>query len=231
MNRSEKYTCRLNIEIVHEYYVNTLPPVILTPTAETVALLKKQNILFRNTANGSCAFLIESGFSFDDGYKLRIELRPSDHKFYYVSQSVSVHEFINVYDSDLPNVWKIMEIDTEKINSDNINDLKINIETFEKYYEYICIPKYCNDDIKVKLTDEKTEIKTEKISLPGIQSAFRFITKDKIKLSQNNTVIKMHLWETKEYGDRLISSAVPNPLHTEISVIDPKNTLTTYFYF
>ena len=84
------------------------------------------------------------------------------------------------------------------------------------------------------MTEEKQRIRvkedTGRTTLPDGTFTRRFVTAEKIKLRQNSG-IKMQLWETREMGERLISSAIPCPQLSQPSPFSPKDMLTHIRYY
>ncbi len=222
----------------HEYYAKTSCPVLLAPSEETKLLFKKSNLIFRQINNGEYWVLKEEKFQehdlLDEQPRLSFDLYPLNHTFYYVSDKIEKQElFFSVNDEKKPRVWKPIELNIPYLINRKPEEISVNITTVLKYYEYIFIPKYSKTATKIKLTEERNRItfkEAEQISLPDIPIAFRFLADKKIKLTQENN-LKMQLWELKEHGDRLLSDQIPNPQPGECSLVDPKNVLTTYFYY
>lgn len=233
-----RYTTWFQIALSHEYYVKDACPVSLIPSKETALFFRKSNILFRRQNANKWLMIKEEKQPveelWNDEYPtLSFELYPMDKNFYYLSAGMVDNDYFTVKNIMVPNVWKTIEIDLKNLINKRPEEIQINISSVEKYYEYVLIPKYHKTETNIRLAEERSKVhfkKLEKIALPGIPEAFRFVTEEKIKLKQD-IGLKVQLWESKESGERLISECIPNPQPDQCSIIDPKNVLTTYFYY
>lgn len=238
MGRSECYKKWVTITILHEYYVRTSCPVNLEPLEEIKSIFKKHNILLIQQKVTQWCLFFENKLDLNDlllnKYKFIFGLYPQSEKFHYLSlKSTSINDAFSLHDAPMSNAWRNVELNLQYIISNNLQKIDIQIASPEKYYEYICIPKYYNSDVKLKLKEEQNRIEfnEEKFQpITDIQDAIRFVSKEKIKLSDGNN-LKMQLWEVRNSGERLISNFIPNPQPDELSLSNPQDTITTYFYF
>lgn len=237
MSSSERYKLWLTISFSHEYYARTSCPVNLVILPETKLIFNKHNLLFLKQQTTQWDIFIEEKFDPNDllnnEYKLTFGLYPQSEKFYYLSQTITVNDAFFLHDNTRSKAWRIAELNLPHIINNNLQKIDIRITSPEKRYEYICIPKYHHSNTKLKLVDERNsvEFNEEKFQpIADIQDALRFVSKEKIKLSENNNP-KIQLWEIRDSGEKLISNVIPNPQPDERSFIDPKDTITTYFYF
>ncbi len=235
----ETYKIWFYITVSHEYYLEEGCPVSLTPAADTKGFFCKYGILFKRQAADKWAVLINGRYSLKELLMYNIysglsfELRPDDKIFYYLSGDIYQDGTFSVKDLNIPRVWKTIKVDLEYLIDKAPEEVNIRISSVYKYYEYIFIPKYTRENIKIKLKEERARIRfgnVEKIKFPGVPFAFRFVSEDKIKLSLSNS-LKFQLWETRDGGERLISGCVPEPSPDECSVSDPKDVLASYFYY
>ena len=232
----QTYKTGLDIHLKHEYYAGGICPVSLTPDARTARCFSRFDILFRNHADGAC-LIVKEDFHIrdltDEEACFRFELRPRDAQFYHVTQTAAGDETFSLNDSSSPLVWKELEISTAGIAAGKQNEITVNIRGVEKYYEYLCIPRYNPAGIRLKMTEEKNRTGltgAEQVSLPDIPVVYRFATLEKIKLRQNSN-LQMQLWEVRESGEREISKTIPNPQPGQFSPIRTQETVASFFYF
>lgn len=236
MGRMETYKIGLSIHLRHEYYANGICPVSVTPDARTARCFSRFDILLRKHTDG-VRLLVKEDFRAEDltdeDARFHFELRPQDALLYYVTQAVDGDETFSLNDSSTPAVWKELEINAAHIAAGKQSEITVNIQGVERYYEYLCIPKYNPAGIRLKMTEEKNRAgltEAEQVSLPDIPVVYRFTTLRKVKLRQNSA-LRMYLWEVRESGEREISKTVPNPQPDQFSPIRTPETVATFFYF
>ena len=236
MSQSEKYNLWITVTLNHSYYGLNNCPVMLEPDAGTTRIFRKFGFLFKALSSNKYAILVPENFDFNyliqEEIHFRLTIKPLDKQFYHVTGTINMNDFFNISDSSQYGIWKELEINLRNIIFQQKSNIEIDITSVEKHYEYICIPKYNEGNTIITLSEEKNRIRFSKseIELFTIPKAFRFISEEKIKLMQHNE-IKTQLWETKEHGEKLISKEIPNPNPGQYSPIDPKNSITTYFYY
>lgn len=227
-----------SILLSHAYYVKRPCPLSLIPSEQTERFFKRHALLFLHRDANKWLVLKDADcpaeeFSDADFPFLSLGLRPAEKEFYYVSGAIRENSLFTVTEPESPGDWKVLEINTDSLIREKAEEIRMEIEPVSKFQEYILIPKYQRTDTKIKLVEERDKIRfreTGKVLLPGISEAFRFVTEEEVKLVQGND-FKIQLWEIRENGERLISECVPAPAPDACSVLDPKNFLTSYFYY
>lgn len=227
-----------SILLSHEYYVKRSCPLSLIPSEQTEKFFKRRTLLFLHQDANKWLVLKDADCPVEelsdvDFPFLSLGLRPAEKEFYYVSGAIKENHLFTVTEQKSPGDWKVLEISTDLLIREKAEEVRIEIESVRKFQEYILIPKYQRADTKIKLVEEREKIRfreTGKVLLPGISGALRFVTEEEVKLVQGND-FKIQLWEIRENGERLISECVPAPAPDACSVLDPKNFLTSYFYY
>lgn len=239
MSSSEKFKPWLTCSISHDYYVRTACPVTFEPAQDTLFALKKHNILFVSQQKTQWTLLVEENFDpkdlLENECKLFFGLYPQNELFHYVSL-ISNTENNNFYLHDVPlsKWWKMMELNLQHIIDNKVQDISIKITSPEKYFEYVLIPKFHDANVNIKFSEERnrlTFVQGDQDFLAELGTIFPFRSEEKVKLSEDNERIKTLLWEVRDSGERLISTYIPNPKPNEISIINSKDTITSYFYF
>ena len=216
INSLATYKTGLGIALTHGYYAGGCP-VELLPDAATNDIFRRHDILFRPQGANRWQLLVRDGFRTEDlaGEEMhfRFNLLVKDALVYYVSQEME----------------KNVVIDMQTVEK----QFNIHIPAVEKYLEYICIPKYTGADVPVNMKEEKGRIRmkaVERVSLPDIPVAWRFVSEEKIRLEQRNP-FKMQLLEIRKIGERMIGSEIPSPRPDRFSPTSPKDTITIFFYY
>lgn len=238
MRNVQEYRLWLTITISHEYFTQTHCPVILDPLPETQFIFKKCNIMFIRQHTTRWDLFIEEKFNPEDllmkEYKVIFGLVPQNRKFYYLSLNPTTkHDTFCSHSAPASKTWRNIDLNLPYIINNNLQNIDISVKSPEKHYEYVCIPKYHNSNINLQLRDERNIIELhEKEFYPvaDIRNARRFMSKERVKLSEDNDP-KIQLVEIRDSGERVISNSIPNPQPDEFSLIDPEGTITTYFYF
>ncbi|MDR1679397.1 MAG: hypothetical protein LBR81_06410 [Prevotellaceae bacterium] len=231
----QRYEEWLSIELQHEYYGNAPCPATLVPDEETACLLKRNNILWKSHAS-QCLLLAGSKFSLpvEEELYLRFDIRNTGEQFHYVSHSCEESEAFSIAESGIAGVWKTIVLDVSSIIRNNLKHLPVHIRATEKYIEYLCIPKYGREDLKLQMTDDKDYFSLinppEQLSLPAMPVVWRFVSKEKITLKQR-VEAKTKLCEIRNYGERIIGNAIPFPRPEQFSPVSPRDTITTFFYY
>lgn len=225
----------LSIGLSHEYYGDDPCPALLIPDAATVRWLQRNGILLRKRHASQCLLLAGSEIDLtDEETHLQFEIRSSDERFYYVSQSCEENAAFSIASSEICGVWKTVVLHPSFLAGMLQKRLTIHIQTQEKYVEYLCIPKYNKPDLNLRMADENNCLPLvnppEQASLPGVPTAWKFITKEKVRLRQNDEV-KTRLWEIRDHGERMIGNAIPFPRPEQFSPLSPKDTITSFFYY
>lgn len=228
----------VSIELSHEYYDGTPCPALLVPDAATVRRLQHNGILLRKRYATQCS-LIAGGDSgeinlTDEDVYLQFEIRTSDERFHYVSQSCEEDASFSIVDSGVCGVWRTITLNPLVLAGMMSKQLKVRINAPEKHIEYLCIPKYNKPDLNLRMSDDSNSLfltnPPEQVSLPGIPTAWKFVTKEKVRLKQHSEV-KTTLWEIRDHGERVIGNAIPFPRPEQFSPLSPNDTITSFFYY
>jgi hypothetical protein len=217
MGSLTSYKTKLTVVLKHEYYLGNSCPVMLCPDAATVRIFNRYGILFRPQGANQWQLLVRDGFRTEDlaaeETRFHFNLLVRDELVYYVSQDMKSSVVIDIRTAG--------------------EQFDLHIPAVEKQLEYICIPKYIGADVPVKMKEEKGRIRlkaAERVSLPGVPAAWRFVSEEKIRLEQRNP-LKMQLWEIRENGERMISGEISPPRPNRFSPVSPKDMVTTFFYY
>ena len=237
MTHSGKYETWFCITLSHEYYENGICPISLIPSTESKNFFRRSNILFLQQRDNSWILLkeknVQSTELYDDDFqKMHFHLQHSKTAIYYNSDGIYENDSFSATNTSYANTWKTIELDTGNIIKNDLAEINIKIATVYKNYEFILIPKH-HKNLQIKLVEIRNKIQfevLEQLLLPNIGDVYRFLSKEKIKLTDSNN-LKIQLWEIKETGERLLCNTIPIPQPEQISLIDPKNALSTYFYF
>lgn len=236
MSNMEHYAVWYEIKISHDYYPDNFVPLELLPTNETRIYMLRNNILLRKNREGYWSLLKPAGEKPEEKEAgLSFEIRITSPDFYYVTgRDVRATETsYTLSDPQYPSAWKIFTIQPLETEEEVLRQINWKIPTVEMYFEYICIPKYSQVDLHLKMIDDKNEFQIkgpEKVDLAGDKEVLRFVTKDPIPL-RNTYKYKMQLWEVRDSGERLMSDNIPCPNPSERSIYSPNDTITTYYYF
>lgn len=242
MNRGEHYEAWIHLAIRHEYYGDGTCPVTLVPSLKTKFFLDKAGVLFRTTGKNKWVLAKRTGELANRQWELLqgeldllFELCPTSDRFYYLSrvEESAKEPYFQFKDSSHAGVWKTVEIAPDWAASKTGAEVNIKIATERKFWEYILIPKYNTSSLQLKLEEYRDKIQfeeVEKLELLDEPEVFRFRSTEAIKLNQiYDYTVKLS--EIRANGERIISDRIPIPQPEQVSVISPRDTLTTYFYF
>lgn len=231
MNSIEKYDIWFTIRVVHEYYDNGNCPVALTPSRETISFFKRNGIICKMTGNNKWVLLTQSkDFALETAGILSFEMIPQDNIFYYITELPQKKDNDDYILEKSLAVGKWMNV---LIPFDNVKEeIDIGLRTKFKYWEFVIIPRYADDNVILRIEEKRNRITfgdMEEIGFPGVGKAFRVSTveKNKIKETQEHVV---RLYEIRSNGERLLSGNIPLPRPDEVSMTQPEDTVTTYFY-
>lgn len=244
----EKFAKLFNFTIQHKFYQNQKIPLSIFPSEITKKVLAENNLFFKQNSDAKYCLikLLNENFFFKkDEIFLDFELIPNSDEFYYCSENEILVENTKAKDFSISLIenknsiknkksWKNLQFclknNLEKIEKEI--DFEIIIPNKEKFFEFILIPKYNDLNLDLKLIEEKKLIEFEEkaaINFMNFQ-ALRFKTKNKIPLT-NNLNYKIKLIEIRKFGEKILSEEIPIPKAENISQINPKDTITTYYYF
>jgi len=233
-----QYEIWITIEIGHEYYANNNVPLLVTPDIETRLLFAKYNIIFRKQRGNQWVLLKPSDDVLMDKEELvfRFELQISSEEFYYSTGDyiMKPDSLFVLKETHKPNVWKVMEIPYSEAINEEDRHISLQLESKRKYLEYLFIPKYTlTKDLSLKLEEERGRIEFERpkvVTLFEETNVIRFISREQVSLKKSNDY-KIRLWEVRPTGEKLLSEYIPYPKAEDISVIQPQDSITTYYYF
>jgi len=234
---NEKYEVWFDISISHAYFGMGLAPLTLSPTDNTRIFLSKSRILFKQIESNRWVLLrIKEEMANTDDPDLSFNISINSDEFYYVTAKniTEINPSFSLSDSQYPRIWKTIKLTDPLGNKEKTSEqILLQIPTVEKYLEYICIPKFHPGNINLKMNEDKNNFQIhppKKVSLPDNVEVIRFVSKDKIPLKKIYTD-KVRLWEVRDSGERLISEVIPYPNPSNISIFQPNDTITTYYYF
>jgi hypothetical protein len=226
------YEPALSIALRHEYYPSGFCPVSLAPTAETARLLAQCDILFRRQKANRWLLMAQKALAEPDS--LHFNLTADDNTLYYVTRAWKENPAVKVEAANAPKVWQTLTVDVQYLAENEQTEIIVEAESEEKYLEYLCIPRFNGADIPLRMTEEKRRIQVkespEKAALPDGTEARYFVTAEKVKLRLNSG-IKMLLWEVRENGERLIGNAIDSPAPSQPSLLNPRDTVTRFYYY
>lgn len=231
MVHQDKYKIWFSIRINHSYYEGKVCPVSLYPKEETLSFLNRNDIIFRNQDKDKwvCIASVNHIMEADEDMLLEFEIIPFDNLLYYVSGEpfIQTEEYVISKDSG-DGKWIKLSIPLNRLQK----EITINLEGVNKYWEYIVVPKYQDKNIKLKLKEHQDqpvfqEVKT--IEHPSMGEVFYAISKEKVRL-KDSYQCKIQLLEIQEEGEHVLSNNLPLPRPDAISVLNPADTITTYFY-
>lgn len=241
------YKVWITITITHGFYHSENCGVVLKETERSALLIKKAGLLFRRQSPVKWVLLkneTEKGMTNhtdlilkEGNFTLDFNLIPDTAVFYYFTdlkkQSVEGDGWVlqtskNGY--------------TDKINlriavtpglSDNTKDIRINIPNRNAFWEFILIPKHSQVAEPPVLRENTGKLNfsaPEKIRLPGEVEAYRCVTETQVPMKKVYDS-RISLWIKREKGEMLLSNRIPLPQPDSVSVINPQEMITTYFYF
>jgi hypothetical protein len=231
MNRIEKYDIWFTIRVVHEYYDNGNCLVALTPSRETMNFFRRNGIIYKMMGHNKWALLTQSkDFSLDAADTFCFEMIPQHNILYYVTELSQKKENENYILEKNPAVGKWMNV----LVPFDIVEEEINIElkTKLKYWEFIIIPRYATDNANLRIEEKRNRITFGDIGetlFPGVGKVFRVSTIEKNKMKETQEYV-VRLYEIRSNGERLLSGDIPLPRPDELSMTQPEDTVTTYFY-
>lgn len=243
-NKIEKYIRLGGFRITHAYYTSSACPLDMLWSAEFVSIAKKMGLfLYKSEANFWCFCMSDTDLLkhraeliSEESIILKLDLVPLQNDFYYVTTSaIKVEE---IYDWGISKdalkmgVWRNVEISIKKLFDLENSSICYQIDSIEKYWEYLIICKRKIPPYDIVLSEESKQLNfhsQEIVSLPDGRNAYRFLSKERICLSQEKKY-KIQLHEVRDKGNRLISDYIANPLYDQASVFSPTNTLSSYIY-
>lgn len=227
----------LRITLSHEYYEKNSYPITLVPTEETRLLFQRLGMLFLQYRPAEWLVAAQEGMPEREalaGATLVLGIQPVNPGFYYVTEDeLCLPEGCSAKKAGSPVIWKQIEIDSARFAGQEAAEIPIRIRTFRKYHEYLFIPKYAHPDTIIRFAEIRGRVRFRKatqVELPGIPRAFRFLSEEKIRLTDSYD-LGMLLWESDGQNEHLLYDGIPVPKPEQTSIISPRDTISTYFYY
>lgn len=230
---SELYTICVSIEIFHEYYNNSFTPIDLIPGEQTRMYIRRNNLILKKISANRWFLLKMNSEVLEYVDRLVFELHALSDELYYVSDEQLEGENFDIKPSVKPGIWKYIEINTENLMEKESVHIRIDLKSKMKYLEFLFIPKYHSETINLRLLEEKRRLENvgpEDHYILDNVLVKRFVSKETILLKEKPDY-NFALWEVRDSGERMLTNRIPLPRPDNISLISPKDTITTYFYF
>ncbi|WP_199119187.1 hypothetical protein [Pedobacter sp. ASV28] len=232
------YRLWITLNTSHEYFSGIGEYIALMPTVETRQLLAKLGLLFKSLGKNSWGLLIPDGFSElineKEAYQFKFSLKNVDAGFYYYTDhentpSESIWELQYLGKNG---IWKELTLNLTKKEFVKENKIDLIIHGVKKFVEVIVIQRSANKEVLVLKEDRnQLQFSSSTIAFPGeSQPVYRFVTKEPIALKEVYAY-KLTLWKVLGNAEVLLSNFIPFPEASSQSIINPLNTITSYFYF
>jgi hypothetical protein len=238
MANTVPYNVWLTIKIAHEYYSGNRNGLTLVPTAGTLKLLAKEGILIRQPDSCTWILLRQENIDvvtlneLDTG--LAFYIKDIDPGFYYVTDSGIQNSGTGwkIEDTNTTGVWKMLVVSIDGTMPADGPVVDITLSSAQKFLEFIVIARSGNRiPLLLKESKDRLAFNVSEINFPGEeQPVYRFITQSRVPL-KGAYDHNIGLWEQKENGEVLLSSTIPFPKATSVSVMSPTDTISSYFYF
>ena len=238
MSNTASYSVCNTVTIVHEYFNTDKCHLDLVPSAGSAQQLKKAGMIFRK--QNRCTWIMlkldgaPSGTSLSDSKPLQFDLRNHTAEFYYYSQptwEAPVGMGCKLEYIGRNGVWAALTMPT--VFSEAGATLTIPINSKQKFWEFILLPKsgIATEDLQIR--DDKNLLHFEKgewVKFPGEkQPVLRFVSTEAVTL-RDSYPYRIRLWENKTNGENMLCS-LTSPKPSAMSTITPENTITSYCYY
>lgn len=238
MENTATYTAWITIKINHDFFVNGRNCMTIVPTRDTHKLLTRAGIIIKQSDSSTWLLLKQEGLNeiMEENLIGQLEfcLMNTDPGFYYytddaVADGKPVWELAAVGKNG---IWKTLTINVDKALLAQKTVIDIAISSPEKFLEFLVIAKSGNrPPLALREDNDKLVFNQSEVDFPGEPlPVYRFITSKPIALKEAYNY-RIQLWEVKDNGESLLSSGVPFPKTAAISMINSKNTISSYFYF
>ena len=234
----------IKIELSHAYFQTKKCGFDIVPDEKTLDLLKKAGILIKK--RDACTWLlIKHNDEEDERLKLFLEAidfpalsfhikNQSAESYYYTEpETIYADSYEHKYIGKNGIFFELTVPVDKKIINKGLN-VNLQLKSKYKYWEFIMIPKFSPENVRIKLQESKGKIDFDpkgKINFPGEgKEIFRFVSKEPIELKEKYDYI-IRLWEEKDKWDYLLIDALAFPRIYSISIFDKADTITTYCYF
>lgn len=239
-------------KITHEYFDHSEPKGIsLDFKPDSSILVLRRGLMWRKVKAGEwnlIAFDDQNPFMEDD--KIVLELSVSGRSLVYVTDwdwklsrecyelnlsknqlNIDMRGVIGVKNTASPKVFFRLNVEIEKLIDAQPLVTELNFKTFDKYWEYIFIPRDKNTDRELKLEDIKGLVTFNECE----QSIFlesrclRCCSVEKVRMKENFDS-SLRLWELFPTGKKVLANQIPCPEPGRfINAAD--DTLLHVFYF
>lgn len=242
-----RYSIWITITIKHTYFSSDDCGLELKVSDDSSVIMKKAGILFRKQSSNQWSLIkpdVEAGainsidLFFKDGEQLlEFELSEKSGDFFYYTD----WSFLPMQETEymIRNVEKAsrnrmyLQIPVTNEMKNRSEQIDITIPSRKVRWEFIIIPKYNNDTYPVELRESMGKLifsVPEKITFPGEEKAYRSVTTSFVTM-KDIYEYKISLWQKRDKGELLLSNHIPHPRSHSVSVVNPKEMITSYFYF
>jgi|GEM_PF-1600825 len=238
MSNAVSYTKWITITVAHHYFDGKKCCLDLEPDPRTYGMLIKAGMRFKQV-NPVTWLIIKPDASHtplpvDAGEELVFHLKNATDEFYYYTDTLTVTGAANVSKALKNGTWKTLNIPLTQALIDEVSAVSLAISSKTKIWEFILIPKYTDNCEKLELKEARAKLLFEedgKKQFPGEdKDVFRFVSTAPVSLKEIYDY-KISLWELKENGENLLSTALVLPKPAAHSWFSAQDTITSYFYF
>lgn len=238
MDNTATYSVWMTIKITHDYFVKGSNCITIKPTPDTHKVLTRAGVIIKQSDSGTWLLLKQEGRDeiVKEGATEQLEfcLMTADSGFYYytnnnVANGVPVWELKDVGSYG---IWKMLTVYADNTLFSQKVTVNVGISSTEKFLEFLVIAKSGNrPPLTLKEDNDKLVFNQFEVDFPGEPlPVYRFITTEPVALKEAHDY-KIRLWEVKENGESLLSSGLPFPKASSLSIINSQNTISSYFYF
>lgn len=221
----EIFTIIYRINLRHDYYQegSYCKGVELSPTVETLDLLRRRGVLFRKENEGVWVLIAPGNNPFNDETELRFTLKIQDPVFYYFTKEEEEHK--RLFGGEPISI----SISGKKSGDQKFPENNVFFYAKELYWEYIFIPRQ-ERELTLLFQDMSKHIDFDQTVENSFmdRKAFRFISRQKVKLQEYYTH-NLTLFEATSYGNRLLLKNIVAPYPGRILCADP-NRIQTIVY-
>lgn len=242
-----KYSVWITITIEHTYFNSGECGLELNVTDDSAMLMKKTAAIFRKRLNNQWIILMlenENGminpgnlFPEDSEQLLTFTLNEKSDEFFYYTDwsnpSIQGTDWMIGHSDKLGRNRRYLQLRVTPAIIKEARQINITIPGREARWEFILIPKYNDDKYPIVLKEKQDKLMfsaPEEIMFPGERIAFRCVSTELIAMKEKYDY-KISLWQKRGKGDVLLSDHIPCPRPHSLSISNPKEMITSYFYF